>query len=666
MKKYALSCIVLLLIGSGAVAQTYSEDFEGYSRSEKLAAKSPHWRVFGNTYDAASDPSISKEFAHSGKKSLFMHSDDYEYADLVLDFGDTKYSGSYTLKFWIYIPKKSEVYIGLEGSAIDGDLVGTSLIFDNDSVELVHDENEYYGQFKPNKWQKIEFLVDLTANIWTTKVNDQILASYRALDIDNQLSGVNFFGNTEGSVFWIDDVSYTYEPHKYPNKNLAITSAWTSSQRLVGSFFYAEVGVQNQSNETVQSIEIQGIHGESSHTAAFTNLDMAPGQTLNFEISDSFVVEAGVRSSTLKITEFNGKETDGTPEDDEVQIAIEPVVPAPGKMVLIEEGTGTWCGWCPRGAVTLERMKSNYSQFSIGVAVHVGDVMEAAGYSEEMGNKYFSSFPSGQVNRTHKSDMFYTLTEHLFYEEIVKSPSATMAMAAQQNGNDLKVTVDYSFLSEVPEDWRVVCLLVEDHVTGSTKEYIQSNFYAGGDKGAMGGYENLPDYIAAADMVYDHVVRSVSPSSFGTSIFDKPQGANSNLKATFSYTLDSDWDIENISVIPMIIRSDSTIDNAAIMTLTEALTRPFEEGISVSLDPVSTLSGFEIFPNPSKDYVHLTFPKSMEGAQLEIFNMQGQLMQNTFIHSNSLEINVKGFEKGFYTIQVSAKGNRHHQRLVVQ
>lgn len=666
MKKYALSCIVLLLIGSGAVAQTYSEDFEGYSRSEKLAAKSPHWRVFGNAYDATSDPSISKEFAHSGKKSLFMHSNSNKAADLVLDFGGTHYSGSYTLEFWVYIPKESEVYVGLEGAAGDGEIVESNLILKNDSAQLFHNNEEYYTPFKTQKWQKLEFLVDLTKNIWTAEVNDKKLATYRLLDTTNQLSGINFYGNTVGSVFWIDDVSYTYTPHKYSNKNLSITAASTSGQRLVGSFFHTEVGIQNQSNETVQSIELQGTHGQSINTAAFTDLDMAPGQTFYFEIADSFVVEAGVKSTTLKITEFNGNETDDAPEDNEIQLAIESVTPALGKRVLIEEGTGTWCGWCPRGAVTLERMKSNYSEYAIGVAVHVGDVMGTENYSGEMGSQYFSSVPSAQINRAHKSDMFYTLTEDLFYQEIVKVPSATMAMAAQQNGNELKVSVDYSFLAEVPQDWRVVCLLVEDQVTGTTSKYIQTNFYAGGNNGPMGGYENLPDYIDAADMVYNHVARSVSPSSFGTSIFDQAQAPNSSLKATFSYTLKSDWNTENMSVVPMLIRSDSTIDNSAIMTLNEALGRPFEEGISVGLEPVSISTEFDIFPNPSEDYVHLNFPESMEAGQLEIFNMRGQLMQTTSINSGTWEVNVSTFEKGLYTILVSSKGNRYRQQLIVQ
>ena len=45
--------------------------------------------------------------------------------------------------------------------------------------------------------------------------------------------------------------------------------------------------------------------------------------------------------------------------------------------------------------------------------------------------------------------------------------------------------------------------------------YNQSNAYAGGGNGVMGGFETLPSSVPAAQMVYDHVARVIAPSFTG-------------------------------------------------------------------------------------------------------------------------------------------------------
>ena len=48
--------------------------------------------------------------------------------------------------------------------------------------------------------------------------------------------------------------------------------------------------------------------------------------------------------------------------------------------VVGEEATGTWCGWCPRGAVALNWMDHDYEGYWQGIAVHNGDPMSDADY----------------------------------------------------------------------------------------------------------------------------------------------------------------------------------------------------------------------------------------------------------------------------------------------
>ena len=89
---------------------------------------------------------------------------------------------------------------------------------------------------------------------------------------------------------------------------------------------------------------------------------------------------AGSNPLTFTISNVNGAGADGDANDNVGTININPIVPAAGKMVVSEEGTGTWCGWCVRGAVYMDLMAAKYSNYWAGIAVHNGDPMVVATY----------------------------------------------------------------------------------------------------------------------------------------------------------------------------------------------------------------------------------------------------------------------------------------------
>lgn len=65
------------------------------------------------------------------------------------------------------------------------------------------------------------------------------------------------------------------------------------------------------------------------------------------------------------------------------------------KRVLIEEGTGTWCNWCPRGTVYGEQMIYDYDV--IFIAIHMGDVMEST--PDYAAATTITGLPNGNVDR---------------------------------------------------------------------------------------------------------------------------------------------------------------------------------------------------------------------------------------------------------------------------
>ena len=111
----------------------------------------------------------------------------------------------------------------------------------------------------------------------------------------------------------------------------------------------------------------------------------------------SFQLVPGNQTYTVVISNINGG-NDDLAEDNTLSGSINPVVPAPGKMVIGEEATGTWCQWCPRGAVFMDQFETKYNQFWEGIAVHNGDPMTVVEYDSGIG-AFIGGYPSAIVDR---------------------------------------------------------------------------------------------------------------------------------------------------------------------------------------------------------------------------------------------------------------------------
>ena len=69
------------------------------------------------------------------------------------------------------------------------------------------------------------------------------------------------------------------------------------------------------------------------------------------------------------------------------------------RKIVMEEETGTWCGWCVRGIETIERMHTKYPDNFIAIALHTSDRMSnPENYSELTAR--LTSVPSCFFNRS--------------------------------------------------------------------------------------------------------------------------------------------------------------------------------------------------------------------------------------------------------------------------
>jgi hypothetical protein len=297
--------------------------------------------------------------------------------------------------------------------------------------------------------------------------------------------------------------------------------------------------------------------------------------------------------------------------------------------VIGEEATGTWCQWCPRGAVALKNMHDKYSGFFQGIAVHNNDPMMNPYYNASIAPK-ISGYPSALVDRGTKMDPSAMGGD--FIKRIQIAPKGVMDIAAKYDAATkmMSVSVETTLESNISGDFRIACAIVEDDVTGTASGYNQSNAYAGGGSGVMGGFEKLPNPVPASQMVYDHVGRLIAPTFSGLpNAFGASASAGQKFVHNFSFEIDPNWDLTQMHIVSMFIDNTGLIDNGGSIAYAEAIKKAYKDGTTVlatqALNGPDTRLALE--PNPSNNQFDIAiFGAIAANSQIEILDMQGNVV----------------------------------------
>lgn len=153
---------------------------------------------------------------------------------------------------------------------------------------------------------------------------------------------------------------------------------------------------------------------------------------------------------------------------------------------LIEEYTGTWCGWCVRGLVGMELLRDTFGDDFIGVAYHNGDpmqIMTSSGYPNSI-----SGYPSAYIDRTSSVDPYYgfnystpagIISAMQQYAEL--QAIAGIDVTAQWTSEDKKaISVDVTsyFTTDVSNaKYAIEFMLIADDLHGVGSTWNQANYY---------------------------------------------------------------------------------------------------------------------------------------------------------------------------------------------
>ncbi|WP_460217951.1 Omp28-related outer membrane protein [Psychroserpens sp. MEBiC05023] len=286
--------------------------------------------------------------------------------------------------------------------------------------------------------------------------------------------------------------------------------------------------------------EVFGIDNDGGET------NLTSASTVFVDGTESFsgsMVIPGVTGSMSAHATFN----EFTSEDKVVTIEDNATTPGSAdKRALIEDYTGTWCGWCPRVSYGIELVKEASSKVAV-VAVHAGDEM-----SNSYGNTLIATFnpggsyPTAIIGR----DAEWTYPEPNNVNQVTSGAQGTVstgvAISTALKGNNLSFMVSASFGQNL-SGAKLVVLLLENGL-----QYDQDNY-----TDYYGGVDVLENFT------HDHVLRYAFTSPLGDAIPGGEMTAGNTYRMKMDYTIPTNvvTNASQAEIVAMVVGADNKLIN---------------------------------------------------------------------------------------------------------
>lgn len=330
-------------------------------------------------------------------------------------------------------------------------------------------------------------------------------------DVTSRENGLLY--NTASAKTWKKSSNLLLAKVLFGGGNYATNAAVIQSSSF-GSAFVKKgetqnipVNIQNLGTSAVTSLTFS-IATEGAGTVENTvNVNISGFQSIasvNVPLkSDS---EAKKYNKVITLTKVNGVANEVSSSTSGSLITLTTV---PERMPVVEEFTGTWCGYCPYGFVGMEKAKEKYGDKVALIAVHNGnggsEVMEISDYTPVV-QTYANGFPSAVFNREYVEHAYYIVD---VLNQIINDPTGvSIEGTAMWSGTDKKAvnfaTQTKFFYADNNGNYAISFVLVEDGLTGSGSSWAQSNYLSGESVDAdMSWWASQSSKVSG--LSYDHV-----------------------------------------------------------------------------------------------------------------------------------------------------------------
>jgi hypothetical protein len=673
MKKLITIISALSMVTAVSAQFTFTDNFDSYTIAY-LGPQSTTWTTWLGNEGTTEDVMVTTTNPHSAPNCVYYSSvaAGGGPTDCVLPFGSQFTTGDFTLDMWMYVNTATGAYFNFQQNTTVGQIWNSDWTFNGDgTLDVINQTGLSFSTTYPQgQWFHLIITVELNNSKWNVNIDGSDMGTFNNTSLG--IASIDIFP-LNGHQFYIDDISVSHTPAVLNTNDIAI-SYLSVPGGLSGSTVPVKALLRNVGTATIANPYASLYHNGSligSQTFSGLNLASLDTQIVTFTNQITYVASNAI---TADAQISAGTANDDDTNNDTIILNYTAIVPAAGKMVVAEEGTGTWCGWCPRGAVYMDLMQTTYAGYFQGIAVHNADPMTVPVYDSGLG---LSSFPGAKVDRLPVIDP--SALEPDFITRIQIAPKAVIVNGAQWNaGTDsIYVSLTTTFTQAVSSgNYKVACVLIEDNVTGSGSGWSQSNYYAGGGSGVMGGYELLPNPVPAAQMEYDFVARNIIPSFAGlSSAYTIPASIGYVKTHNFVFAVPAGWSQADLKIVGLFIDNTGKIDNASSTDIATAINNGYVSGTMVA-DPTagveeSLIDQMALYPNPTSTITNLKFSLTeMTEVTLNIMTIDGKIISShnygPLNGAQNIEINTMEWANGIYLVEVAAGKSSKVMKLSVQ
>ena len=293
-------------------------------------------------------------------------------------------------------------------------------------------------------------------------------------------SAVTRWSDLYGSNFGVLALSVLLEG-TFPDYNMSPAAMQKTYYAQVNESTDINISLANNGQATANNVSYtitsNGVTGEEQTVTL--DAPIATYATGSMTISLDGTQVASSTPMTLTITKVNGQPNES--KNSSTKFTLNTLDRIIQRNVVVEEFTGTGCGWCPRGLVGMEKLRQTFGDRFVGIGIHQYNNTDAM-YIADYPYLNFGGAPSCRINRGDVIDPYFGSSEDICndFREEMHEP-AMVAVDVQGFMNEALTEVDATAYIEPlfdTDEYKLELALVADGLSGTTSAWWQSNYYS--------------------------------------------------------------------------------------------------------------------------------------------------------------------------------------------
>jgi thiol-disulfide isomerase/thioredoxin len=226
------------------------------------------------------------------------------------------------------------------------------------------------------------------------------------------------------------------------------------------------------------------------------------------------------------------------------ELSLDVVEPSYTTKMLVEDFTGTWCGWCPKVLKTVEEIAGNSNIIVIGI--HQRDQMEFRFEAQMRAAFGIQGLPAGVLNR---DAMWVEVTGQKMDKQQLNpylnaAVGAGLSISSTVNGNDISTNVNVGYDIDLENTKLIVFAL---------------------DNGVIEDQTNYTDHYNAVDYIVDyehlHILKANLSELTGDPVPADQQKGGTIYSKSYSYTATGVSNVMNMEIVAILVDADDKVIN---------------------------------------------------------------------------------------------------------